>query len=43
LAVTDYGIKFAASVNHGNIFGIQCHPEKSHSWGIQLLKNFATF
>jgi len=43
LAVTDYGIKFAASVNHENIFGIQCHPEKSHSWGIQFLKNFATF
>jgi glutamine amidotransferase len=43
LAVTDYGIKFAASVNYENIFGIQCHPEKSHSWGIQLLKNFATF
>lgn len=40
LAEADYGVRFSAIVNNGNIFGIQCHPEKSHSNGIQLLKNF---
>jgi glutamine amidotransferase len=41
LAQTDYGDRFACAVRRGNVYGIQCHPEKSHSWGIQLLKNFA--
>lgn len=41
LAVTDYGGAFASSVRSGNICGVQFHPEKSHQWGTQLLKNFA--
>ncbi len=41
LAVTDYGGPFASSIRAGNIFGVQFHPEKSHQWGVQLLKNFA--
>lgn len=41
LAVTNYGGLFASVVHSGNIYGVQFHPEKSHQWGIQLLKNFA--
>ena len=41
LALTDYNGPYASSVRSGNIFGVQFHPEKSHQWGIQLLKNFA--
>ena len=40
-ASANYGVKFDAVVSRGNIHGIQCHPEKSHHWGAQLLKNFA--
>jgi glutamine amidotransferase len=41
LAVTDYSGRFASSVRSANVYGVQFHPEKSHQWGIQLLKNFA--
>ena len=37
---THYGIDFAAAVHHQNIMGAQFHPEKSHRFGMQLLKNF---
>ena len=42
LTHTTYGITYASSVQKNNIFGIQFHPEKSHSNGVQLLKNFAS-
>jgi glutamine amidotransferase len=39
-ASAHYGIDFDAVVSRGHIHGVQCHPEKSHHWGAQLLKNF---
>jgi glutamine amidotransferase len=41
LAETDYGIRFSCAVNTGGVYGVQFHPEKSHHFGAQLLKNFA--
>ncbi|MFV7790552.1 imidazole glycerol phosphate synthase subunit HisH [Aliarcobacter lanthieri] len=40
IATANYGEEFDCIINHKNIYGIQCHPEKSHNNGIQLLKNF---
>ena len=40
VATSEYGQNFASIINHGNIYGIQPHPEKSHSNGITILKNF---
>jgi glutamine amidotransferase len=41
ISTTEYGINFASAICSNNIIGIQFHPEKSHSNGIQLLSNFA--
>lgn len=40
LASTDYGVSFASIVGRGNVFGIQCHPEKSQAVGQRILRNF---
>ena len=37
----DYGVDFGCAVQRGNVYGVQFHPEKSHHYGAQLLKNFA--
>lgn len=42
-AAAHYGLDFDAVVSRGHIHGVQCHPEKSHRWGAQLLKNFVEF
>jgi glutamine amidotransferase len=41
LAKAHYGIEFAAAIAHENILGVQFHPEKSHKFGMNLLKKFA--
>lgn len=41
LALTDYGPEFHCAVNKQNVYGVQFHPEKSHHFGSQLLRNFA--
>lgn len=40
LATTCYGYEFASAVMRDNIVGTQFHPEKSHKFGMKLLKNF---
>lgn len=40
LAATDYGIEYASIVRHKNAWGIQPHPEKSHTVGLRVLANF---
>ena len=38
--LTDYGFKFTSIASSGNVFGIQFHPEKSSTTGLNILKNF---
>jgi imidazole glycerol-phosphate synthase subunit HisH len=37
----EYGRPFASFVGRGNVFGAQCHPEKSSAAGLRVLQNFA--
>ncbi len=40
LAYTPYCDKFVSVVGHGNVYGVQFHPEKSQLAGFEILKNF---
>ena len=39
-SVTDYGVSLTASVEYGNVYGCQFHPEKSGETGLKILKAF---
>jgi glutamine amidotransferase len=41
LATTDYGQPFTSMLRVGNVMGAQFHPEKSHAFGMTILRNFA--
>jgi glutamine amidotransferase len=40
LATTDYGYTFPSAYCRDNVFGVQFHPEKSHRFGMALIKSF---
>lgn len=41
LGRTFHGYEFTSAITKGNIYGVQFHPEKSHRFGMQILRNFA--
>lgn len=40
-ATATYGYEFVCAFRKGNIYGTQFHPEKSHKFGMAVLKNFS--
>lgn len=40
IARTEYGLQYACAVQKENVYGVQFHPEKSQTVGLQILKNF---
>ena len=43
IAKTNYGTYFASVINNNNIYGVQFHPEKSHTYGKNLIFNFLKY
>ena len=41
IASTNYGQEFTCGIQHGSVYGVQFHPEKSHKFGMRLLTNFS--
>ena len=39
-ALCEYGVRYTAALESGNVFGVQFHPEKSGSVGQQIIRNF---
>lgn len=42
LTTTEYSEEFVSSFKKDNIYGVQFHPEKSHKYGLSLIKKFMT-
>ncbi len=42
LTTTNYGFEFASSLAKGTLYATQFHPEKSHRYGLQLIRNFVS-
>lgn len=40
IATAEHGHEFCAAFQKDNIYGVQFHPEKSHQFGLSLMKNF---
>ncbi len=43
LGLTQYGYNFPTILKKGNILAMQFHPEKSHQYGMQILRNFSVW
>ncbi|OLU33076.1 imidazole glycerol phosphate synthase subunit HisH [Pseudomonas sp. PA27(2017)] len=41
ITTVDYGSELVCGVMHDNVIGLQFHPEKSHSNGMAIFRNFA--
>jgi len=40
IGTANYGEEFCAAFQQGNVFGVQFHPEKSHRFGMELMRRF---
>jgi len=41
-AVCDYGVRYTAALEAGNVFGVQFHPEKSGPEGLEMVRRFVS-
>lgn len=41
IARSEYGLSFVSAFQRENVYGVQFHPEKSHRYGMELIKKFS--